>query len=220
MRAVEPGCVSAAGGRAALLGSLLVVALVSPPVAPALLAAQENVVDGIEVWSGLGGWASGPGGDLPAGWRIGLAVGGAWTEGRSVALEALYGHHAPEGRNLTAYEVGVGLLARQVLARSGRTDLFVQARAGWSRRSGDGQRAGLTQDAVALGSAIGADRTLSDRVGLIAALSGTALWHGSERLDGRSIPDSGGFGTRWGLRIGVRIRTAVDAGAGTSGGPG
>lgn len=207
-------------GRAALLLSLLAVAAVPAAVAPAPLAGQESVVDGIEAWSGLGGWASGPGSDLPTGWRIGLAVGGAWTEGRSVALEALYGHHAPEGRNLTAYEVGVGLLARQVVARSGRTDLFIQARAGWSRRSGDGQRAGLTQDAVALGSAIGADRTLSDRVGLIAALSGTALWHGSERLDGRSIPDSGGFGTRWGVRIGVRIRTEVDAGAGTRGGPG
>jgi hypothetical protein len=189
--------------------------------APADLTAQEALVDGIEVWSGVGGWATGPNRELPVGWRIGLAVGVVSTARLGFALEALYGNHAPEGRTLSAHEVGLGLRVGRTVIQRGRAAVFLRGRVGWSRRSGDGRRVDLKQDALAVGSEVGVDVAVSERVGIVSTLAGNALWHRRERLDGGVVRGStGGFGTQWGLRIGARILTTVNAGAATAGGPG
>ncbi len=204
--------------RAILIPAL--AATVAAAVLPGAGGAQDHVVEGLELWGGAGAWASGPGSDLPAGPRFGLAAFGASTPRRHFALEVVYGRFTPDGTRRVVSEFGVALAARWALGNPDRPHPFLQIRAGLHRLDGSATGPDPTQDALALGPELGVVVPMSERLGLLAGLDAAWQWSRDRRGDSGVIPGTGGHALRWGLRLGLTLRTAVDAGGEARGGPG
>lgn len=182
-------------------------------------SAQQSVIDGLELWAGTGAWATGPGHELPVGVRFGVAAFGASSPRRHFALELVYGRYTPDGTRRLVSEFGVAVAARWALAERDRTHPFLQIRSGLGRRKGSATRSDPTQDAFVLGPEVGVVVPVSERLELLAGVDATWHWSADVRQDTGVVSDTGGHGLRWGLRIGLTLRTALDTGVDARGGP-
>lgn len=183
--------------------------------APPATMAQDVWVDRFEVWGGIGGWARGPGDELPRGMRAGFALHKDADDGPTLGIEALTGRYRPEGARRAVTEYGLSVSARWRMAAADAAHPYLQGRLGWHRRSGSGSRSDTHQDALAFGPEAGWIVPVSDVVRVLVGLDVAALWYADAQADSRPVPDTGGLGLRWGLRFGLNLGTPFDAGGGS-----
>ncbi len=179
---------------------------------PAHAVGQTEWVDRFEVWVGAGGWADGPGSELPTGFRSGVALKSEAGAGLPLGLEGIYGRYQPRGTRRIVAEYGANLTIQWKGGSAAEDHLFLLGRVGWHRRSGSDEQTDIAQDALAIGPEVGWAWPLSDVVRLLLGLDAGVLWYADARDGSRSVPDSGGLALRWGLRLGINLGTPFGAG--------
>ncbi len=200
--------------------TLLSLALaVAAGTAPTDLEAQFRF-RGVEFWGGQYAWSGDATDPLDAGFRGGFGIFGELTPGLGVGLEGVTGGFdsnvvGPVDR-IRWDDAEVNLVLRQAFGGRGGIHPFIGARFGWTRIStvAPSDQAGeilvVDEDGLAYGAEVGVEIPLNRRARVIIAGGASYRDYAGAELDGVGIPGTEFSATRWGLRVGMALGSAVD----------
>jgi hypothetical protein len=202
--------------RIILLSLVLALAVTAAPTA---VEAQLRF-RGVEFWGGQYAWSGDDVTPLDAGFRGGFGVFAELTPSLGVGIEGVTGGFDSDAtgpaERIRWDDAEANLVVRQALGNRAGIHPFVGGRFGWTRISTvapsdiEGEILVLDEDGLSYGGEVGVEIPLNRRARVVIAGGVTFRDYGGAELSGVGIPGTEFSGTRWGVRLGMALGTAVD----------
>ena len=196
----------------------LVLALTAG-VTPTDLEAQFRF-RGVEFWGGQYAWSGDDVGSLDAGFRGGFGIYAELTPGLGIGLEGVTGGFDSQVvgpvERIRWDDSEANLVLRQALGNRAGIHPFIGGRFGWTRIStvAPGDQPGdilvVDEDGLSYAAELGVEIPLNRRARVVIAGGVSFRDYAGAELDGVGIPGTEFSGTRWGVRVGMALGSAVD----------